>query len=118
VAAAPVLLVVWIVAVMACAWLARKAWRLTKPFEEIETPQLGSRPRQQSRLGILAPFAMAFVAGGAFTLDAVRQASTADSGTVFVVIWLAGLTGMQAGWLWSVQRALARRAALRAEKIP
>lgn len=115
-ASAPILLVVWIAAVLACAWLARKAWGMTKPFEEIETPQWGFRPRPQSRLFILAPFAMVLVAGGAFSLDAVRRASPVDSWTGFVVLWLAFMTGMQAGWLWFVQRARARRAAIRAGK--
>ena len=112
-AAGPILLGVWVVAVTACLLLALKAWRLTKPFETIQTRQLGSRVRKDSRLHLWAPLVMALLGGG-FIPAFARDDGAFDLASGFVVFWLLGTVVMQAGWLGAVKRQHARRSETRA----
>ncbi|WP_426010796.1 hypothetical protein [Caulobacter sp. DWR2-3-1b2] len=110
--AGAILLGVWVAVVAVCAMLAGKAWRLTKPFEEIQTRQWGSCTRKNSRLHIWGPLSMAVLGGGLIPAF-VREDGAFDLASGFVIFWLFGTVFMQAGWLAAVKRQRARRAETR-----
>jgi hypothetical protein len=108
---APILLGAWIVSVVGCAVLAWKAWRLTRPFQDLETTQLGGLKRRDSRLHIWLPFAMGLLGGGGLVFWSVRQGAKMDLWSASVLAWLALMIVMQAGWLRTAKQARARREA-------